>query len=73
MKLLQLITTYVDESIEDCSRGFTTDFGIGKMVSTYVHFHLGITTVTIKDISKTKDFDILDSKAIVKFIYQNIK
>ena len=73
MTLLKLISMYVNESIKDCSRGFTTDFGIGKMVSTHVSFHLGITTVTIKALNKTEDFKIRDSKAIIKFIYQNLK
>jgi hypothetical protein len=73
MELLKLIKMYVNESIDDFSLGFQTDFGIGKMVSTHVFTGLGITQVTIKHIGKTKDFKINDSKSIVNFIYKNIK
>lgn len=71
--LKNMISNYVNDCIDDRSSGFRTDFGIGKIVSTNVHYHINKMIVTIKDTKETIDFSIDEKNDIINWIYEKIK
>ena len=72
MTTQEIIKNYVSQCINDRSMGFTTDFGIGKMVTAYVYYHTGEMVVTIKS-KETKGFSIDFQNDIISWIYEKIK
>ena len=72
--LQELISSYINDCINDRSTGFATDFGIGKMVSAHVYYHnIGEVVVTIRATKETNGFPINDPDTIIKWIYEKIK
>lgn len=72
MTTLELVSSYVNECLEERSRGFQTDFGIKKMVSTHVYYHISEMVVTIRDTKETKSFSIECPNNIIDWIYKKI-
>jgi hypothetical protein len=72
MTTFELIVIYVNECIDDRSMGFTTDFGIGKMVSTHVFYYRNEMIVTIRSTKETKGFSINCPNTIIDWIYSKI-
>lgn len=73
MTTQEIIKSYVSQCINERSMGFTTDFGIGKMVTTHVYYHTSEMIVTIKATKETKGFSIDFPNDIISWIYEKIK
>lgn len=72
METQKIISSYVNDCINDSSLGFTTDFGVGKMVIAHVYYHVNEMVVTIKSSNETKGFSLDDSESIINWIYNKI-
>jgi hypothetical protein len=73
MTTQEMISSYVNECIDNRSMGFATDFGIGKMVTTHIFYNTGEMVVTIKATKETEGFSIDVPNDIISWIYEKIK
>jgi len=73
MTTIEMIKSYVTDCIDQRSMGFSTDFGVGKMVSTHVFFNTGEMVVTIQQTKETKGFSLDSPSEIINWIFSKIK
>jgi len=71
MTLIESISNYVNDCLDDKSLGFRTYFRTGKIVSTHVYYHLSIMIVNIEG-KAAKQFNITDRSQIIEYIYSSI-